>query len=685
MRPIDVIPRGEAVWVSYDSALVHLLPGRAPEILGADQGIPAGGAFLEDREGSLWVGTFRGLLQFPAPETVAWGGDEGLNTGPRRLAQSPEGIWVGTWQGLYLMRRTGGTWRPEHIPGTTTNAICTASDGTLWTGSEGRFLVRRAGRFLERRMPGLSQIFSCAPAPDGRVWLGTNLGLFLGAHDSGSGVAISPRAGPPLAIASSARTHVMEDAAGGLWVSAGEEICRTDARSLSAGRSVAWSCERAAGAGEITFVVQAPSGDVWAATVRQGVIRLRPGKGWEPVPGASLLPGQMVRALRRSPSEGIWIVSFGTVLRVVERPDVPEGWEIVERPSPWHGLMISDAEDILEEPRGDLWITTLAELVHVPADVRRSVPPVPPVELVDVLSDGEGLPADAPIRLPYRRNRIDLRFAALVLAAVAAAVVAVFRYRLAQSLRIERTRTRIAADLHDDIGASLSRIALQSELVRRRQAPRPAEADRLLVDIGESARALVDSMSDIVWSIDPRRDDLASVIARVRQLALDLLEPRGIALEFRTPEGAEQVRLGPEHRRHLYLILKEAVNNIVKHSGCGRVWITLRAEGDRLHVEVRDDGRGFAGAVAAEGAPPSGAGGAGTPGAGIPGAETLGAGTPGAETPGAGPAGAAGRGGHGLANMAYRAGQMRGRFEVRSAPGEGTVLTLSLPMRGVDA
>jgi signal transduction histidine kinase len=159
-------------------------------------------------------------------------------------------------------------------------------------------------------------------------------------------------------------------------------------------------------------------------------------------------------------------------------------------------------------------------------------------------------------------------------------------------------------------------------------------------------------MSDIVWSIDPRRDDLASVIARVRQFALDLLEPQGIAFTVATPDGAERVRLGPEERRHLYLILKEAVNNIVKHSGASRATIAFAAEGPRLRVEVRDDGRGLSDAPAREAQAP-----------------------PIASRP-RGP-----RGGHGLENMAYRAAQMGGRLEIRPAPGGGTLIDLHLPLR----
>ena len=660
-----------------------------------------------------------------APEEVGGAADGLPVTGPRRLALGTEGIWLDTWSGLYLMRRTGATWRAESIPGTETGALCAGSSGTLWTGSAGRFLERREGRFVEHPGHGFNELSSCAAGAEGRLWLGTDVGLFL-ATDDGLPPA-SPRRvqGPPALAGDAGRLYVHEDASGRLWFSRREEICSVEARALASGGSPAWSCGRAEGARQVVSFVQTQTGDLWAATLRSGVVRLRPGGSWEPIPGSSKLPGEAVRSLRPSPSGGVWIVGYGTILRVVERPDAPDGWEIVERPAPWHGLMISDAEDILESPGGDLWITTLAGLVNVPAEVRRSEPPVPRVELVDVLVDGQSLAADRPLALPYRKNRIELRFAGLsyrdagllryqvrlgpgeswidasgrpsfrfvdlppgryhaevrasldgrlwspetarlsfavlppfwrtwwflALAALAAAAASygLFRYRLAQLLRLERVRTRIAADLHDDIGASLSRIALQSELVRRPSAQASQDLDRLLGEIGESARALVDSMSDIVWSIDPRRDDLASLIARVRQFALGLTEPRGIVLDFPTPEGAGRVRLQPERRRHLYLILKEAVSNVVKHAECRNVWISLLAEGEALRAEVRDDGRGFV-------VRPSG---------------------------GDRPDGRAA--GNGLRNMKLRAGEMSGALEVRSSPGQGTLLRLTVPARKAGA
>src|SRR5438034_2567278 len=103
-------------------------------------------------------------------------------------------------------------------------------------------------------------------------------------------------------------------------------------------------------------------------------------------------------------------------------------------------------------------------------------------------------------------------------------IYAAYRYRVARLIELERVRMRIATDLHDDIGASLSRMAILSEVVKQRTPTEHQESARMLTDIAESARGLVDAMSDIVWSIDPRRDDLRNVVLRVRQFASDVLE-----------------------------------------------------------------------------------------------------------------------------------------------------------------
>ena len=151
-------------------------------------------------------------------------------------------------------------------------------------------------------------------------------------------------------------------------------------------------------------------------------------------------------------------------------------------------------------------------------------------------------------------------------------------------------------------------------------------------------------MSDIVWSIDPRRDNLNGVVLRVRQFASEVLEARGIRWEFEVPPEMEKVRLDAERRRHLFLIFKEAINNIVRHSECGFVRLSISLAGNRLKAEIRDDGRGFARHSSEE-------------------SRTN------------------GRGGHGLKNISARAIELCGESKIITSPGEGTHISVEFPLK----
>ena len=118
-------------------------------------------------------------------------------------------------------------------------------------------------------------------------------------------------------------------------------------------------------------------------------------------------------------------------------------------------------------------------------------------------------------------------------------------------------RTRIAADLHDDIGSSLSGMAFLSEAVKQRVGTARPEAFEMASEVAVMARGLARALSDVVWSIDPRRDDLRNVLTRVRQAAAPL-EAQGIAWSLEGPPQPQKVKLTPQQRHHLYLIFKEA-------------------------------------------------------------------------------------------------------------------------------
>ncbi len=172
-------------------------------------------------------------------------------------------------------------------------------------------------------------------------------------------------------------------------------------------------------------------------------------------------------------------------------------------------------------------------------------------------------------------------------------IYSLYRYRLRQLVEIERTRTRIATDLHDDIGSNLSKISLLSEIVKLQPAPNARERERLLDSIAAISRESTQSMSDIVWAISPRRDSMLELTRRMRGHAEEVFVDRGVQLSFHVPPDGARLKLSMNTRRELYLIFKEAVNNIVKHSACKQCEIDLRIVDQEISLEVRDDGRGF--------------------------------------------------------------------------------------------
>jgi len=175
--------------------------------------------------------------------------------------------------------------------------------------------------------------------------------------------------------------------------------------------------------------------------------------------------------------------------------------------------------------------------------------------------------------------------------AAAGAIYSLHRRRVAQLLAVANVRTRIATDLHDDIGASLSQIAILSEVAQSgANGPRNGTP---LKEIAGISRELVDSMSDIVWAINPEHDHLSNLVYRMRRFATDLLGGQGIALRFQTSVADHDLKVGANVRRQVYLIFKEAIHNTARHAGAKSVEVELDREDGRLLLRVADDGRGF--------------------------------------------------------------------------------------------
>lgn len=181
-------------------------------------------------------------------------------------------------------------------------------------------------------------------------------------------------------------------------------------------------------------------------------------------------------------------------------------------------------------------------------------------------------------------------FIALIATLAIGALYLFYRNRLTRLLEMERIRTRIATDLHDDIGANLTRISLLSEVARQKAQ---SGGGGLLASIAEIARESVASMNDIVWAIAPEHDSLLDLTRRMRQHAEEVFAMRDIDLTFNVPSSELALRLSVGVRRDLLLIFKEAVNNAAKHSGCSKVVIDFLYTDSVLKLAIIDDGTGF--------------------------------------------------------------------------------------------
>jgi signal transduction histidine kinase len=508
--------------------------------------------------------------------------------------------------------------------------------GVLWFGWQG---------VLVRFMNGKAVMFQSTdglPEPNPRAFFQDRRGWFwIGLRYKGVSMTKDPTAEHPTfvnystanGLASDSVWSITEDDFGRMYFGTGRGLDRLD---LSTGRIRHFTTVDGLAGDAITHCMKDSRGNIWVATAT-GLSKLNPR-----AERLANRPPPIYLSRVQVAGEDLALAETGLV-RVPER----------ELPSSRNNLLIEYVGlDFQSERR----LKYQYKLDGVDADWtastdQRSVnyarlAPGSYRFLVRAINE-EGLSSAEPAVFTFRiLPPIWQRWWFLTLAALLAAgvVYLIYRYRVARLLELERVRTRIAADLHDDVGAGLSQMALLSEMAKSHIRSDPQRSAQILTDVAEAARALVDTMSDIVWSVDPRQDDLEKLIARVRQFASDVLEARAITWDFQTPPEPEKVKLTPEQRRHLFLIFKESINNIVRHAECTSVWLSISLGDHRLLAEIRDDGRGFVMPSSTEPVKLS-------------------------------------RQGHGLKNMQTRAAELSGQCRIESGPGRGARVSLSVPLK----
>ena len=181
------------------------------------------------------------------------------------------------------------------------------------------------------------------------------------------------------------------------------------------------------------------------------------------------------------------------------------------------------------------------------------------------------------------------------------AIILSVGYRQTQRAALQRLRDRIAADLHDDIGANLSQLALLSEVLRHQTGAADPQLAHSLKAMSDISRATMNALGDIVWATNPHQDGLNNLLRRMRHFASEILPAAGVEFSFYAPKFKSELRLDTELRRQVFLIFKESINNLVRHSGCSRASIELQLAGGYLRLRISDNGSGFASAQPAEG------------------------------------------------------------------------------------
>lgn len=231
-------------------------------------------------------------------------------------------------------------------------------------------------------------------------------------------------------------------------------------------------------------------------------------------------------------------------------------------------------------------------------------------------------------------------FFGLVVLCIAGALYYLYRLRIRRLLQVEKIRTRLARDLHDDMGSTLSTINILSNMAAKKIDSDQKTSQDYMSRISDSSSRIMEAMDDIVWSINPVNDSMRKILARMKEFAGNVLEASDIEYSFTVDEAVKEMTFDMEWRREIFLVFKEAINNIAKYAKATQVDITLRRQKNMLVMIITDNGIGFS----------------------------------------ADKDQTASLRGNGLRNMRKRAEAMNGSLEIITAPKSGASVVLQIPL-----
>jgi ligand-binding sensor domain-containing protein/two-component sensor histidine kinase len=566
---------------------------------------------LEDHKGDWWVGTKQGVYRFPKvdrfeqlaqtpPKAVYLSRSRLADNIVLRLFEDSRGdIWIaapGDVGGLSRWERASETLHhytaKDGLPFFAVSyadsyVISFAEDraGALWIGfsSSGGLVRYRDGRFtLFTANDGLpaGSIRNLFVDSVGRLWVPTTRGGLCRIDN--------PEAEHPTfstyttadGLASNSVKCVTEDHWGRIYLGTGRGIDRLD---TATGHIRHYTIADGLLLGDPEAALQSSEGALWF-TFPTGVVRLVPVSPSPPLPPPILITGLTVaggaRPISALGENGVASVELRADENQLQIDFVALGF------SPGEGLRYQYKLEGSSEAWSPLTELRTVNFNLAPGRYRFLVRAV----------NADGAMSETPASLVFTiLPPVWQRWWFMMLASVLVGLLAysLYRYRLGRLLELERVRTRIASDLHDDIGANLTRIAILSEVAHAQLHDDKEGLETPLSSIAQISRESVSSMSDIVWAINPKRDHLLDLVQRMRKLASEIFAGRKIEYEFLAPESDVDLRLEADVRRNVFLIFKEAINNAARHSGCANVEIALQLKNSMLVLRVEDDGKGF--------------------------------------------------------------------------------------------
>jgi len=673
------------IWLgTFRAGLCKLTRQSTITLTGGDE-LKSVAKFLEDNGGNIYFTTGRaGAWQIIDGQPVLVPGSNSpvfKSVQGRIIQDSRADWWIGTDEGLFrfygpkLQFKRGQNFCSgrgiSEVPICSVSVLYEDKDQKIWVGSPDGNLYcynrQIAGAPVFERIPyrsdDLDDARNLTSDRSGVLWVGGFTGITR---------LISGKIVPVDGLPDSMARSLFLDSRGWLWIGLRHKgVSMTAAPSPEHPRFVNYSTENGLANDTVWSITEDHLGRIYFAT-GQGLDQFDPGTGLiRHITKADGLAGNNVARCMTDRQGNIWVATNGGVSKLsphieskrtgpppiyfsrvqVAGEDIalPETGAIelpeIELPSSKNHLLIEFVGLSFEGEKSLLYQYKLegADTDWSEPSDRRSLnfaSLAPGLYRILVRAiNREGVASSGPASFQFRiLPPIWQRWWFVVLAALAAAAVAyaVYRYRVGRLVEIERVRTRIAADLHDDLGSSLTQIAMLSEVVRRNPLRNDKQVDEWLSSIANISRDSVQSMSDIVWAVNPRKDRLSHVTQRMRRLASDVLVASDITFEFRAPSPPTDITLGANSRREVFLIFKEALNNLVRHSGCERAEIDVSFDRGCLLLRISDDGSGF-----------------------DPNIDSV---------------------GNGLLSMRERAKNLGGTLNIVSRAGGGTVITLEVPV-----